>query len=194
MYTILFNHIAERIPLTRKEREICKRVFLQRSVRRKQYLLQQGDQAKYLFFVCKGSLRSYTIDDKGEEHLVQFAIENWWITDLYSFLTSEPATQTIDAIEDSELLMLDLPSYDLLFKEIPKFEHYFRILLQNNYIAMRKRIVDTISSSAEERYAHFLREQSALAQRVPQHMIASYLGITPETLSRVRKQMSEHHS
>jgi CRP-like cAMP-binding protein len=190
MHSVLFDHIAEKITLTRQERELCKKVFIPKSIRRRQYLLQEGDPCKHMFFVSKGALRSYTIDDKGEEHIVQFAIENWWITDLYSFLTGEASTNTIDAIEDSDLILLDHPSYEMLFQQIPKFEHYFRVLLQNNFIAMRKRLIYTISSSAEERYEYFLHEHPSLAQRVPQHMVASYLGITPETLSRVRKQLS----
>jgi CRP-like cAMP-binding protein len=191
MSSVLFDHIAGKISLTREEREFCTSVFIPRTVRRKQYLVQEGDPCRHMFFVGKGALRSYTLDDKGEEHIVQFAIENWWITDLYSFLTGEPATNSVDAIEDSELFMLDRPSYEMLFERIPKFERYFRLLLQGHFIAMRRRLAYTIGMPAEERYEHFLQEHSPFIQRVPQHMIASYLGITPETLSRIRKQMAD---
>ncbi|MGE5313697.1 MAG: Crp/Fnr family transcriptional regulator [Acidobacteriota bacterium] len=191
MHTALFNHIAQKIRLTAKEREFCTRLFVPKSVRRKQYLAQIGDPCRSMFFVTKGALRSYTLDEKGEEHIVQFAIEDWWITDLYSFLTGEPSSTMIDAIEDSELLAIDHPSYELLLERIPKFERYYRLLLQGHFIATHRRLAYTIGTTAEARYAEFLREHSPIAQRVPQHMIASFLGITPETLSRIRKQMTE---
>jgi len=187
MHSVLFDHIAAKIALTHDEWEISRSVFIPKKIRRRQYLLTEGDPCKYMIFVNSGALRSYSIDDKGEEHIIQFAIENWWITDLYSFLTGEPATDNIDALEDSDLFLLDLPSYNMLFDRVPKFERYFRTLLQNNFIASRERLIHTISGSAEERYSYFMKEHAALAQRVPQHMIASYLGLTPETLSRVRR-------
>lgn len=187
MHSVLFDHITSKIALSPEEFRFCKTVFTPKSVRRKQMLLAEGDPCKYMFFVTRGALRSFTIDEKGEDHIVQFAIENWWITDLYSFLTGEPATNNIEALEDSDLLLLTHDGYETLFTQIPQFERYFRLLLQNNYIASRKRLIHTISGSAEERYSFFMREHRALAQRVPQHMIASYLGLTPETLSRVRK-------
>jgi CRP-like cAMP-binding protein len=187
MHSVLFDHIASKITLTPEDIKISSPLFVPKKIRRKQFLVTEGDPCRHMFFVSSGALRSYTIDDKGEDHIVQFAIENWWITDLYSFLTGQPSSQTIDALEDSSLFLIDLPSYEGLLHRVPKFERYFRILLQNNYIASRKRIIHTISGTAEERYSFFMRENATLAQRIPQHMIASYLGLTPETLSRVRK-------
>jgi CRP-like cAMP-binding protein len=122
---------------------------------------------------------------------VQFAIEDWWISDMKSFLTNQPSTYNIDALEDSELLLIDKASQDKLCCAIPKFEHYFRILLESNSSAAQLRISDFISASAEDRYLNFLKTYPKLVQRVPQSQIASYLGITPQSLSRIRKELSE---
>jgi CRP-like cAMP-binding protein len=139
--------------------------------------------------VEKGILRSYTVDEKATEHIVQFAMEGWWIGDHYSFITGEPSAYTIDALEDAELLLITAVSMEQMFEKIPKMERYFRILLQNNMIAMQRRVLASLSLSSEEKYTRLVNTYPDIIQRVPQHMIASYLGITPETLSRIRKQM-----
>lgn len=190
MFEVLFKTINEKVSLTQEEQEICKSFFSAKKLRKKQYLLQQDDVCKYTAFVEKGVLRSYTIDDKGIEHIVQFAAEGWWISDMYSFLTGEPSTYSIDVLEDAELLLLSGTSNEQLLKTVPKMERYFRILTQNALIALQRRIVGSLSQSAEEKYNHLLNVYPHIIQRVPQHMIASYLGITPETLSRIRKQIS----
>jgi CRP-like cAMP-binding protein len=130
------------------------------------------------------------VDHNGVEHITQFAIEGWWISDMNSFLTQENATYNIDAIEDSKVLLLDMTSQETLFKEIPKFERYFRILIQDSYVALHKRLLSNITESAEEKYLRILNNYPQLIQRMPQHMIASYLGIKPETISRIRKKLS----
>ena len=190
MFEVLFRNVAEKINLTEEEQQLCKSFFAPKKLRKRQYLLQEGDVCKYVAFVEKGMLRSYTIDDKGSEHIMQFAFEGWWIADNYSFLTGEPATYSIDALEDSELLLLSKQSEDQLLEKIPKFEKYFRLLLQNNVIATQRRLMSSHSQTAEERYQQLIDSCETIPQRVPQHMIASFLGITPETLSRIRKQMT----
>jgi CRP-like cAMP-binding protein len=142
-------------------------------------------------FVEKGALRSYTIDEKGNEHIVQFAIEGWWTSDMYSFITGEPSVYNIDVLEDSELLLLSNPSQEELLQKVPKFEKYQRLLVQAAYIALQRRLVLSLSQTAEEKYTRLLNTYPDIIQRVPQHMVASYLGITPETLSRIRKQISD---
>ncbi len=189
MFKALHKHIASRVEITEEEFNLAVTFFIPKKLRKKQYLLQAGDASKFLAFVSKGCLRSYSVNDKGEEHIVQFAIEDWWITDL-SFLTNQPATYNIDALEDSELLLIDKVSQDKLCSSIPKFEHYFRILLENSNRAAVARISDFISASAEERYLNFINKYPKLVQRVPQNQIASYLGIKPQSLSRIRKELS----
>ena len=137
-------------------------------------------------------MRSYKIDDKGHEHITQFAFEGWWISDQLSFLTGQPSEYDIDALEDSELLLLTKQAEEEMLEKIPKFERYFRILLQNSLIATQKRLVSSLSQTAEERYNELVAAcPTTLPQRIPQHMLASFLGITPETLSRIRKQKSK---
>jgi CRP-like cAMP-binding protein len=190
MFELLQQKFAERISLTEEEIAYCKNVFIPKKMRKRQYLLQEGDICKYQAFVVKGILRSYIIDEKGAEHVLQFAPEGWWITDLYSYLTSEPSNFTIEALEDAELLMIARPEWDDLMRRIPKLEHYFRLLIQNHLIATQRRLLQTITQTAEEKYVKFAETYPNCMQRVPQHMIASYLGITRETLSRLRKQIA----
>jgi CRP-like cAMP-binding protein len=137
-------------------------------------------------------MRAYSVDQKGEEHIVQFALEGWWISDLYSFLTGKPSTYDIEALEESDVLLIDLPSYEKLCTTVPAFERYFRILLQNNYIATHRRLLASISLSAEEQYVQLINDYPTIVQRVAQRHIASYLGITPEALSRIRGRMAKH--
>jgi len=190
MFDLLFTYISDKVMLTTEEMQLLKAFFIPKKLRKKQYLLQEGDICKYTAFVEKGALRSYTIGDNGNEHIIQFALEGWWISDNYSFLTGEPSSYTIDALEDAELLLITATSMEAMLEKIPKMERYFRILLQKNMIALQLRLACTLSQTAEEKYTSFSNLYPSILQRVPQHMIASYLGITPETLSRIRKQMS----
>ena len=190
MFEVLFQKIEEKVQLTEDEKQLCKSFFTPKKLRKRQYILQEGDVNKYVAFVEKGLLRSYTIDEKGNEHIMQFAFEGWWISDQFSFLTGEPAIYTIDALEDSELLLLSRQAEEQLLQKIPKFERYFRILLQKNLIATQRRLIGSLSRTAEERYTELINGCPTIPQRVPQHMMASFLGITPETLSRIRKQMT----
>ena len=190
MFEALFQKFDEKIKLTEEEKQLCKSFFTPKKVRKRQYILQEGDVCKSVAFVEKGMLRSYTVDDKGNEHIMQFAFEGWWISDHFSFLTGEPAIYNIDALEDSELLLLSKQAEEQLMERVPKFERYFRILLQNNLIATQRRLIGSLSQSAEERYNQLINGCPNIPQRVPQHMMASFLGITPETLSRIRKQVA----
>jgi CRP-like cAMP-binding protein len=191
MFELLFQKFAEKIELTEEEKELSRSFFMPKKLRRKQYLLQEGDVCKYVAFVEKGLLRSFTVDDKGHEHITQFAFEGWWIADQVSFLTGEPSEYNIEALEDCELLLLTRQAEDEMLQKIPKFERYFRILLQNNLIATQKRLASSLSQTAEEKYNELISVcPDTLPKRIPQHMLASFLGISPETFSRIRKQMS----
>lgn len=191
MYSILKKHILKKVQLTEKEFNDVTNFFIPKKIRKRQFFLQEGDVCKYLGFVSKGCLRSYSVNDKGEEHIIQFAVEDWWISDLKSFSTNQPATYNIDALEDSELLLIDKSSYEKLCLAVPKLEHYYRVLLENSNSAAMTRISDLISIPAEERYLKFLELYPTIVQRVSQNQIASYLGITPQSLSRIRKELSE---
>ncbi len=191
MFHLILQHIARHIQLTQEETDYFTGVLQLKRLRKKQWLVQEGDVCRYESFVNKGCLRTYHIDERGQEHIAQFAIENWWISDMYSFLTGTPARFNVDALEDSELLCIDKPSLEELYIQVPKFERFFRIILQNAFIAQQQRIIANMSKSAEGRYLDFINRYPQLEQRVPLHQIASYLGITPESLSRIRKQLTE---
>lgn len=190
MFEFLHHKVSETISITDEEFEYAKTLFIPKKLRRKRYLLEDGDPCIYTTFVEKGLLRSFTIDEKGNEHILQLGMQGWWVADLYSFLTGEPSEYNIEALEDSELLLITKSSWDLLLDEVPAFERYFRILIQNNLIATQRRLMGTMSTTAEERYQKLLQDIPDITQRVPQHMIASYIGVTRETLSRLRSQLA----
>ena len=190
MFEALFNTINQKVNLTKDEEEQCKTFFTFKKIKKKQYLVQQEDVCKYTAFISKGLLRSGFTDDKGYEHILQFATEGWWISDLYSFFTGEPSVYFIDAVEDSELLLQTKETNEEMLVKVPKMERYFRLLTQNALIALQRRLVGSLSQSAEEKYVNLLETHPQIIQRVPQHMIASFIGVTPETLSRIRKQMA----
>ncbi|MBL0740325.1 Crp/Fnr family transcriptional regulator [Chryseolinea lacunae] len=187
MYDLILDHISRHIRLTPAEANRFTSVLRHRKIRRRQYLLQVGDVSQYENFITKGCLRAYTVDAQGGEHIAMFGVEGWWISDLFSFLTNTPATQNIDALEDSEVLSIEKSDLEKLYIDVPEFNRLFRILLQNAFVAHQKRILASISQTAEEQYMSFIARYPTLDQRVPQHQIASYLGLTPETLSRIRK-------
>ena len=189
MYELFFQTLKSKVAFSDGELAIIKNHLTPKKLRKKQYLLQEGDVCRFIAFVEKGSLRSYSIDEKGAERVIQFALEGWTISDLYSFLTMEPATYNIDALEDSELVLMNKNAHEELLKTLPKYETWIRIQITGAYIAMQRRLTSIISLSLEERYTIFSKLYPDIVQRVPQHMIASYMGLTPETLSRVRKKM-----
>ena len=190
MYELFFHKFNEKVNLSEEEEAIIKQYLTPKKLRKKQYLLQEGDVCKHIAFVEKGALKAYVVDDAGAESIIQFALEGWVISDLYSFLTGEPATYNIDALENAELVLISKSAHEELLKKIPKYETYIRLQITGAYIALQKRLTSIISLPLEERYKNFLATYPNIAQRVPQHMIASYMGLTPETLSRVRSRMA----
>jgi CRP-like cAMP-binding protein len=190
MFELLLQSIEEKISISKEEFDFCKTLFIPKKLRKKQYLLQEGDVCRYTAFVEKGMLRTFTVDEKGNEPILQFSMEGWWIADLYSFLTEEPSMYNVEALEECELLLITKENWEILLAKVPAFERYFRLLIQNNLIATQRRLMSSLSESAEEKYTKLINNFPGCIQRVPQHMIASYLGITPETLSRIRAQMA----
>src|SRR5688572_15542162 len=190
MYDLILSNVAKHVQLTPEEIVIFTSLLKPRKLRKRQYLLQAGDINQYENFVNKGCLRAYTVDDDGQEHIAMFGLEGWWISDLYSFLTNTPATQHIDALEDSEVLSIEKSDLEKLYEQVPKFNRFFLKLLQNAFVAHQRRILASISQTAEEQYLEFVRRYPSIEQRVPQSQIASYLGLTPETISRIRRQQA----
>ncbi|WP_295672055.1 Crp/Fnr family transcriptional regulator [uncultured Mucilaginibacter sp.] len=190
MYERFFQKLNESVDLTSAEKEIITHHLQPKRLRKKQYLLQAGDVCKAIAFVEKGALREYSVDENGNEHVLQFALEGWLISDLYSFITGEPATYNIDALDDCELVLLTKSAQDEILKKVPKFETYTSMQITGAYLAMQKRVNAMISLSPEQRYQNFINLYPNIARRVPQHMVASYLGLSPETLSRIRKRIA----
>ncbi|MDD2793129.1 MAG: Crp/Fnr family transcriptional regulator [Sediminibacterium sp.] len=191
MFSLFFTHINQKVELSEAEQQEVKTFFAPKKLRKRQYLLQEGEPCKYLALVEKGVLRSYNVDSKGVEHIIHFAMEGWWMGDIYSFLSGEPSGYNIDAIEDAELLMITLEGFEEMMVKVPRMERYFRILFQNNIISKERRLISSISYTAEEKYLRLVESSPELLQRIPLNLVASYLGITPETLSRIRKKLAQ---
>ncbi|MCF0056108.1 Crp/Fnr family transcriptional regulator [Dyadobacter sp. CY356] len=175
-------------PLTSDEEALVVAAFLPKKYRKKQYFLQEGDVCKYVGFIVKGAMRQYSVDDKGTEHVVNLFLENWWISDRESAATLTPSKYNIDAWEDTELLVAKVADMVNLIEKIPLFGQMTRLMDQRSFIASQRRLNSTLSNTAEKRYEEFVENHPKFIQRFPQHIIASYLGITKDTLSRVRKQ------
>lgn len=190
MFDVLFSHILAKVPLTVAEQEAIKPFFTPRKLRKKQYLLQEGEVCQYLSFVSKGLLRSYSVDEKGGEHMNMFAFEGWWSSDMYSFFSGQKAVFAIDAIEPTEILMVTLEDFEAMTLKVPVMDRYFRILFQNSLVTKEHRLISSVSDTAAEKYFRLAAGNPELIQRVPQNLIASYLGIAPETLSRIKKNQA----
>jgi CRP-like cAMP-binding protein len=184
-----FNKLSKAITLTEADKAIFRQHVIVKKLRKRQYLLQEGEICKSVAFVSKGMLRSYFVDEKSSEHIIQFAPEGWFISDLYSFITEDYSNLNIDAIENSELVLMSKTAHVYLEKAVPEFFKFNYMQYRGAYVALQKRLTDMFILSTEEKYTKLLKIYPDIMQRVPQHMIASYLGLTPETLSRVRKKL-----
>jgi CRP/FNR family transcriptional regulator, anaerobic regulatory protein len=190
MLEVLYHYFERSFPLTETDRALIQSVVSSRKIKKGEFLVRAGEVSRYGAFVTKGFLRSYIIDNKGKEHIMQFAPENWWISDKTGMSEGNPSTFFIDAIEDSDLILMDLAGHLTLLEKLAGYSDSFRAGIQRRAVAKDHRIISSLTASAEERYSDFLETYPNIAQRVPQHMLASYLGVTPETVSRIRKQAS----
>ncbi|TWR25353.1 Crp/Fnr family transcriptional regulator [Mucilaginibacter achroorhodeus] len=189
MINVLLGHIQEKVTLTNEDKERIKTFFIHKKLRKRQYLLQEGDICKHLTFVAKGLLRTYNVDSKGTEHMSIFGWEGWWVSDFASFLSGGKAVFNIDAIEDSELFLISRSNYEALMIDVPVMDRYFRILYQNSLVTKEQRLMSSITHTAEERYLLLAESNPQIIGRLPQNLVASYLGIAPETLSRIKKKL-----
>jgi CRP-like cAMP-binding protein len=183
-------YLQRRAAFTEEDFAFLEPLFVPRTLRAGEFFQRAGDGVTHGAFVATGCLRKYVLDAKGKEHIVQFAPEDWWIGEGPGVTPGTPAQYFIDAVEDSNLLLIDAPSHRRAIEHLPAYAAGFRDGIQRDAAAKEQRIVNALSESAEERYEAFLRKYPSIAQRVPQFMLASYLGVSPETLSRIRKSRS----
>jgi CRP-like cAMP-binding protein len=185
----LIEYFNRLLPLNEEERSVLETVFKERKIKRRQFILQEGDVSKLNTFVVEGCFKMYMIDGNGKEHNLQFAIENWWIGDIGSFHTEQPSKLYIEAIENAVILQINKEDQLKLFVEYPKFNRIFRVITENALVSTQRRILQNISSTAEERYLDFMERYPHFFNRISNVQIASYLGVTPEFLSTIRKRL-----
>lgn len=186
----LIAHIESIVSLSGADVEKVLQAFHPKRLKKKEILLFKGDISSHMRFIESGCLRSYYIDEAAQERILQFGIEGWWINDLYSYLTQTPAEYFIQAVEATTVLQIHRDSLETLFQQVPAMERFFRIKIQSAYVALQERTMRTMSQTAEQRYIEFRQKYREIEQRVPQYMVASYLGITPEHLSTIRKKLT----
>ena len=188
-FDLLIASISRHISLTAEEVEFFTSLLKSKFLANGEFLLREGEICKCESFVIKGCLKTYYLDENGFEHIIDFSIEEWWADDLYSLLTQTASKSNIKAIEDTDILQIGKNDLEQLYKRIPKFERFFRILFQNAYITQREQINLALSASAEERYLLFLKKKPYAEKRFAQKDIASYLGVTPQFLSTLKKKL-----
>ncbi|MCF6348951.1 MAG: Crp/Fnr family transcriptional regulator [Flavobacteriaceae bacterium] len=185
----LLQYISKYIDLTKDETAILLSKLVYRKYLKGQYVLQQGDVCKHACFILSGCTKTFYMDNKGQEHIVVFSIEDWWASDVGSFITQTPADYNVLCLEDTELIQFSYEATEVLYIEIPKLERFYRKIIESALAASQKRIVHNFSLSAKERYLIFRDSYPKIEQRIPQYMIASYLGITKEFLSKIKSQL-----
>ncbi|WMI65316.1 Crp/Fnr family transcriptional regulator [Aestuariibaculum sp. YM273] len=185
----LLDSISKYISLSDKEIEYLESKVFVRKYLKGQYIVQQGDVCKYECYVLSGCTKTFYVDQEGQEHIIMFSIEDWWTSDMGSFISQTPADFNVQCLENSELIMISHDVVDDLYREIPKLERFFRKIVERAFVASQKRIVRNFSLTAKEQYLYFREQYPLIEQRIPQYMIASYLGITKEFLSKIKSQL-----
>jgi len=185
----IIAYFSKLLPLDSDEIEAVKTAFIERKIKRRQFILQEGEVCKLNTFVVEGCFRMYFVDERGKEHNIQFAVENWWIGDIGSFHSEEPSKLYIEAIENSVVLQIKKQDQLDLFENYPKFNQIFRVFTENALVAFQRRVLQNISSTAEERYLDFVKRYPYFLNRISNVQIASFLGVTPEFLSTIRKKL-----
>jgi CRP-like cAMP-binding protein len=180
---LILANVTRHVALNNEEKNLFLGLLEPKKIKRRQLHHKEGEICKYSTFVVDGALKGFTVDKNGIEH--------WWIADLYSLFSQKPGILNIEAIVDSDVLLLSKENRDLLFDKVPKFERFFRILIENSHVANQQRLINNLSLTAEERYELFMKKYPAILSCAPLHSIASYLGITPEFLSKIRARMAK---
>ena len=190
-YDSILKNVQKHIVLNHEEEDYFLSLLRYKEVARKDFLLRAGEIAKHISFIQAGAFKAYHLDVKSNENIIMLAIDDWWITDMYSFSLGEPAVQFISAIEDSAVFQIQKADFENLLVKIPSFERFFRILMQNAYIREQLRIIQNLSMPAEERYINFINKYPRVSKRVLQKQIASYIGVSPEFLSAMRNRINK---
>ncbi len=185
MSHFLKEHIQAIIPLPDDEFEIIQRCFVKKRFRKRQFLIQEHQPVHEIFLIEKGILKSSFIDTTGKEHILQFAASNWWISDFAAFFKKEPSSLAVDCIEDTEVYAISYEDLNTLCSKVPAMEHFFRVKSNFGYVALQQRILSLMSKSAKERYEDFIKQYPGFTDHIPKQLIASYLGVSRETLSRL---------
>lgn len=178
-------HIQDIAPISDEDFELIKTFFTLKKLKKHQYIIQEDEQVKFEYLIMSGVFRAFYLDDSGKEHIVQFATENWWVSDYVSYFRQQPATTNVICMEAGEVLCLTLDGREKLSESFHKMEHFFRVKLTNAYVAQQKRIIALLSSTPQQRYEEFAKLYPDLMQRIPKKYIAEYLGVSRETLSRL---------
>lgn len=189
MFDALNKYVSHCVVLNKEEYAFFHSLLKHHTAAKKTFLLQKGEVCDFEAFILKGCIKKYYLDENGAEVIIQFGVENWWIGDLASFTEQQPSNLFIETIEDSEYLTISYANKEKLFAQLPKMERMFRLMVQRSYTVLQDRLFSTIANSAEERYLEFLKKYPEIPNRVPQHQIASYLGISPEFLSKIRAKL-----
>lgn len=186
----IIKNISKHISLDEEEKKYFLGILHYKKLEKGTVLLNYGEIAKSQYFVIDGCLRNYSIDEDGKEHIIAFATKDWWLSDLYSYITETPAEQAIDALVETEVFEIMKWDMEKVFERIPKFERFFRILFQNAMVSQMRRIRQGMSVPAEDRYMEFIKQYPGIFQQIPLKHIASYLGISPEFLSKIRNKIA----
>jgi CRP/FNR family transcriptional regulator len=189
IHSNILNHLKKVIALTDSEQQEFTSILEEIRISKKNFLIEPGDLVNSEFYVVSGCLKAYYLDESGDKHIIQFAVEDWWISDFEAFFNKVPAKLYVETIEDSTLLAINREALEILYTRIPKFERFFRIKTTSAFVSLRSRILSTLQKSGKERYLEFCESYPNIEQRVPNYHIANYLGLKPESLSRIRKEV-----
>lgn len=190
-HNLIIKNVSRFIELTDLEKQKYISLLKEVNIKKRDFLLQAGDVARYEYFITKGCLKTYSIDEEGKQHISMFGIEDYWTTDMASFISGEPSQFFVEALEDTELLAMPRTKYDLLFQEIPKFERFYRILYQRSLMSYIRRSNLNISMTAEERYIRFMERYPHIVRRIKQKDLAAYIGVTPEFISMIKLKIKK---